>query len=543
MYSAGPSGPTDERSAELIGGLYLVGARGKFCAVVTERQLTIERFDGKGFRLDLAAIDRMRHLKVPILPSGTVLLGIIGIYLGMTTIVPPLSWLAVLLGFSCILANIVSRYAILAIETGSGDRHLISGSEANLLKLCMLVDRLRHGTPIGEALVGLESLETELPTFPAFRDATGLLGKPAMAALPRVLDTNQPKEEKTENSEIIDFGLERTTGINSFEFHSNKNRIEEGSASSLSSRSSEMYSEPKQNAYERAWGGREAPNWYQEKEIVKPDENRMDSVLSEATRGLDMFAPGGLFDSEPPKEDVPSENINLFGNYSDPDGSEITSRLPSSAEMIKRAHDEFGRPSEPYSSPILPPPTEEAVREECRAGVVKQARARQELRVQNLKELEVKAPKLEDYPALNRLASTMSRNRVSGSRSEKRGFSGGWLGRLLSPGTSQNRRRQSDKESANEFQIKRLQSSQHMRLRSDQDHQAEVSSMIRTIRSSSEPNTARDKLDEIVGKLSNDEEEPPRLLELSTDNLRFNQLRATSSEEDPYPLPGLRRLG
>tara|TARA_B100002051_G_scaffold166398_1_gene157214 strand:+ start:117 stop:320 length:204 start_codon:yes stop_codon:yes gene_type:complete len=67
--------------------------------------------------------------------------------------------------------------------------------------------------------------------------------------------------------------------------------------------------------------------------------------------------------------------------------------------------------------------------------------------------------------------------------------------------------------------------------------------MIRTIRSSSEPNTARDKLDEIVGKLSNDEEEPPRLLELSTDNLRFNQLRATSSEEDPYPLPGLRRLG
>ena len=170
-------------------------------------------------------------------------------------------------------------------------------------------------------------------------------------------------------------------------------------------------------------------------------------------------------------------------------------------------------------------------------------RARQELRVQNLKELEVKAPKLEDYPALNRLASTMSRNRVSGSRSEKRGFSGGWLGRLLSPGTSQNRRRQSDKESANEFQIKRFQSSQHMRLRSDQDHQAEVSSMIRTIRSSSEPNTARDKLDEIVGKLSNDEEEPPRLLELSTDNLRFNQLRATSSEEDPYPLPGLRRLG
>jgi hypothetical protein len=269
----------------------------------------------------------------------------------------------------------------------------------------------------------------------------------------------------------------------------------------------------------------------------------MDSVLSEATHGLDMFAPGGLFDSEPPKEDVASENTNLFGNDFGFNGSEITSRAPSSAEMIKRAHDEFGRPSEPYSSPILPPPTEEAVREECRAGVVKQARARQELRVQNMKELGGKASNLEDYPALNRLASTMSRNRISGSISEKKGFSGGWLGRLLSPGTNQNRQRQSDKDSANEFQTKKFQSSQHMRLRSDQDHQAEVGSMIRTMRKLSEPNTARDKLDSIVSNLSNGEQDSPRLLELSTDNLRFDQLRATSSDEDPHPLPGLRRLG
>ena len=89
------------------------------------------------------------------------------------------------------------------------------------------------------------------------------------------------------------------------------------------------------------------------------------------------------------------------------------------SEMIKRAHDEFGRPSEPYSSPILPPPTEEAIREECRAGVVKQARARQELRFQNMKESRGQVSNLDDYPALNRLASTMSQNRISVSRTEK----------------------------------------------------------------------------------------------------------------------------
>ncbi|GIS51404.1 MAG: hypothetical protein Ct9H90mP26_1910 [Methanobacteriota archaeon] len=62
-------------------------------------------------------------------------------YLGITTIVAPISWLAVGTGASIILANVVSRYSILAIETGSGDRHLVSGSESNLLKLCLIVDR------------------------------------------------------------------------------------------------------------------------------------------------------------------------------------------------------------------------------------------------------------------------------------------------------------------------------------------------------------------------------------------------------------------
>ena len=47
MGLAGPNGPTKKRDAELIGDLYLVGARGKFCAIITERQLTIERFDGR----------------------------------------------------------------------------------------------------------------------------------------------------------------------------------------------------------------------------------------------------------------------------------------------------------------------------------------------------------------------------------------------------------------------------------------------------------------------------------------------------------------
>ena len=473
MHSAGPKGPTDKRSAELIGGLYLVGTRGKCCAVITERQLTIERFDGKGVRLNLAAIERMRHLKVPMLPSGTVLLGLVGIYLGMTTIVSPMSWLAIFLGASVILANIVSRYAILAIETGSGDRHLVSGSEANLLKLCLMVDRVRHGSGIDEALLGLESLETELPTFPAFRDAVGQLAPPSQASLPQVSETSRLSESVIGPGIHVNLGSKGEAEVKSFDLSADGvfNREEEPPANTMTEPGLAQTST--QNAYERAWGGREAPSWYKEKDAAPTMENRMDSAFSDATQGLDMFAPGGLFDTSSPPE-VSVEEEGLFGSdvqFNELGGSQ---RVPSSSQMIKRAHEEFGSPPEPYSRPLLPPPTEEAVREECRAGVVKQAKAMQELKVQQMKGPSKQPANLEDYPALNRLASTMDSSNLSGVKSDSRGLSTGWLGRLLSPGTSFNRTENRRKDSNHDVTTKKFQTSQHMRLRSDQDHQAEV---------------------------------------------------------------------
>ncbi len=542
MHSAGPKGPTDKRSAELIGGLYLVGARGKCCAVITERQLTIERFDGKGVRLDLGAIERMRHLKIPMLPSGTVMLGFVGIYLGITTFVSPMSWLAIGLGASVMLANIVSRYSILAIETGSGDRHLVSGSEANLLKLCLMVDRVRHGSDIDEALLGLEGLETELPTFPAIRDATGQLTPPSPAALTVVSETSQLGEPTNGPGVHVDLGSKGHAEVKSFDWPPSELF---GHQDPAPQPTPEPFPEPasKQNAYERAWGGREAPAWYKEKEVESSLGNRMDSAFSDATEGLDMFAPGGLFDAGTQSEAPANEDLGLFNSEVQFGNQEVTQRVPSSSQMIKRAHEEFGSPSEPFSKPLLPPPTAEAVREECRAGVVRQAKAKQELRVQQLRDAGKQPANLEDYPALNRLASTMASSKISGVKSESRQFSTGLLGRLLRPGSSFNRPENIVKGTNEEIATKRFQTSQHMRLRSDQDHQAEVGTRIRTMRRATESSTARDKLDSIVSNLSSGEEDSPRLLEAPADSLRFSQLRPTSSEEDPHPLPGLRRLG
>ena len=544
MGLAGPMGPPEKRRSELVGGLYLVGARGKFCALITERQLTIERFDGKGVRLDLSAIDRMRHLKIPMLPSGSILLGLIAIYLGITTIVAPISWLAVGTGASIILANLVSRYSILAIETGSGDRHLISGSESNLLKLCLIVDRVRHGSPIEEALLGLENLESEVPVFPSISDASGQLGQQSRASLPEYFPQMSLAQERKEDLQP-ETGFVMDEKSDSFGFPSIGGFSEPGEVGEYEIREAidthGPSSSTKQNAYERAWGVTEAPNWYQEKEEAKISDNRINTAFSDAAKDLDMFAPGGLFDGEASTETVGNE-MGLFDFDRDVVAVEEVDKPQSSAQMIKRAHEEFGAPSEPYSGALLPPPTDEAVREDCRAGVVRQARARQELRNQRYSELGIQATNLEDYPALNKLASTMSGTGAAKSI-RRRGASGGWLARLLSPSSSLDGRESSSRTSS-EIETERFQTSQHVRLRSDQDHQSELTSRVRTLRNTNiGSSTAKDKLDSIVRNLSGERNENRFIVDGPNDSLKFSQLKPTSSREDPNPLPGLRRLG
>ena len=295
-------------------------------------------------------------------------------YLGITTIVAPISWLAVGTGASIILANVVSRYSILAIETGSGDRHLISGSESNLLKLCLIVDRVRHGSPIEEALLGLENLESEVPVFPSIRDATGQLGQQSLVSLPEYFPPVNLAQERKEDLQVeTGFGSQEKSDFFDFpsigDFSEPKGVRE--SEIRETSRAHDSNNSMKQNAYERAWGVTEAPNWYQEKEEARVSDNRIDTAFSDAAKGLDMFAPGGLFDSEASTESV-GNDMGLFDFDQDVGSTEEVDKMKSSAQMIKRAHEEFGAPSEPYSGALLPPPTDEAVRQECRAGVVRQ---------------------------------------------------------------------------------------------------------------------------------------------------------------------------
>ena len=104
--------------------------------------------------------------------------------------------------------------------------------------------------------------------------------------------------------------------------------------------------------------------------------------------------------------------------------------------------------------------------------------------------------------------------------------------------------RDSGKRASSVIEIERFQTSQHMRLRSDQDHQAELTSRIRTMRNTNiGSSTARDKLDSIVRNLAGERNENAVTIDGPNDSLKFSQLKPTSSRDDPNPLPGLRRLG
>ncbi len=558
MYSVGLAPDRDEEKSELFGNLSLVGSGGRFVAVLTKRQLTLERFDGHGIRLSLASISRMRHMKVPLFPSGTVPLGLLAIYLGTSVLMPPYAMVAMAGGSLTLLGYVLSRTSVLAVETEAGDRHIISGSEGVLLRLCLMVDRVRHGSTIEEARMGLEHIDAELPAYPAFTDAGGGLPEPkGLLELPEeesfLATVPEPESHFTGFSAPTPPSTTAPAAASTEPIFPWESEV-------VAADTVPTYEPPPvpqeeaRSAYERAWGREEAPQWYEE----KPAGSRIDSALGEAAVGMDLFGEGGIFDAEtpasysppttpPPTASHPAPETGV-GSYINAAGPPVVeARQPTSSQMIRRAQGRFGETG-PYTGPSLPAPTDSAIREECRPGVVKQARARQALLGSGGSSQPVlDASSLEEFPGLSRIATSMSSGRVRAPR-RKAFRKPSWISALL--GATTPAIRNTDGTYASEYSDEdgqearsgtRFQSSQHIRLRSDQDHQADVAVRARQ-GPADPPASAKDAMDRLVGRVSGEEERVPTELTGQDGGLRFSQLRRTSSKGDPHPLPGIRRL-
>ena len=558
MYSVGLTPDRDEEKSELFGNLSLVGSGGRFVAVLTKRQLTLERFDGHGIRLSLASISRMRHMKVPLFPSGTVPLGLLAIYLGTSVLMPPYAMVAMAGGSLTLLGYVLSRTSVLAVETEAGDRHIISGSEGVLLRLCLMVDRVRHGSTIEEARMGLEHIDAELPAYPAFTDAGGGLPEPkGLLELPEeesfLATVPEPESHFTGFSAPTPPSTTAPAAASTEPIFPWESEVVAADTVPTYEPPS-VPQEEARSAYERAWGREEAPQWYEE----KPAGSRIDSALGEAAVGMDLFGEGGIFDAEtpasysppttpPPTASHPAPETGV-GSYINAAGPPVVeARQPTSSQMIRRAQGRFGETG-PYTGPSLPAPTDSAIREECRPGVVKQARARQALLGSGGSSQSVlDASSLEEFPGLSRIATSMSSGRVRAPR-RKAFRKPSWISALL--GATTPAIRNTDGTYASEYSDEdgqearsgtRFQSSQHIRLRSDQDHQADVAVRARQ-GPADPPASAKDAMDRLVGRVSGEEERVPTELTGQDGGLRFSQLRRTSSKGDPHPLPGIRRL-
>jgi len=327
------------------------------------------------------------------------------------------------------------------------------------------------------------------------------------------------------------------------------------------------------SAYEQAWG-RNEPEWYNEKKPV----NRLDSALEDVTETMESdifgFGAGGLFDAEPAKssftepvnysppstsagpghyitnQNNETENTNsIFG--SEYNNQEITTRRSmSSAEMIRAANGLTRSPINDYSETrALPEPTDEAVRTECRPGLVKRAKAQQSLyrKAEAIASLPAPAD-LGDYPGLSKIANSYENGRLSLRKQPNKKKKVGLIEKLLVPRHRNYERKYldysseyGDPDGIQASETSRFQSKQHLRIRSDQEHQADISNRISRM-NNTEPSSAKDALNKVVNRVSRGEEHSPTELNSGQPLLRFNQMRRTSNNSDEGHLRGIKRL-
>ncbi len=574
MHTFGRNARPDEGESATFGNLSLVGVRGKFRIEITQRQLVLSNDVRKGIKLDLASISRTRSIDIPTIPGGIIIWGSAACYLGATILIPPLGYAVSLLGGLSVLSHFIFKTPALVIETNIGDRHIIQSrlnDQEVLLKVHMMIEKVSNGQSVRDAKNILEREfrhENKANVVPK-----ALLNAPSINDL--VPDVNVDSQLGGSFASISESRFENNFEESNIQLFDNQDSVIE-----------DQFSKPiipdmgyneviqKPSAYEQTWG-RNEPEWYNEK---KPS-SLLQSSLEDATETMETdifgfgFGAGGLFDSEPAKSSS-NEPVNylspektiapeqyISNNYQDNEhinsifGSEYSTeeenvkRSMSSAEMIRVANGLNRSPMNNYSR-SLPEPTDEAVRNECRPGLVKRAKAQQSLHRKAEIIASLPAPTdLGEYPGLSRIANSYGGGRLTLRKQPvKKKSTLSLIERLLVPRHRNYERREldysseyGDPDGIEASEGARFQSKQHLRIRSDQEHQADINNRLRKI-NTTEPSSAKDALEKVVNRVSRGEEHSPTELNSEQPLLRFNQMRRTSNSNDKGHLKGIKRL-
>ena len=178
----GPFGVQPEpRGHEILAPLRLAGIEGRVKGVLDERSLLLERRDGKGLRIDVESIHRVRHHHMPITPPGITWIGVITLILAARVLSGPIQLYALAIGAITIFSWLIGRRPALCIDTKAGDRHIIHGRDSLLLRTQMMVNRLCDGKSMDEAREGLEELHRH-SNYPAVTPLESIQAEAAIIA-------------------------------------------------------------------------------------------------------------------------------------------------------------------------------------------------------------------------------------------------------------------------------------------------------------------------------------------------------------------------
>ena len=321
-------------------------------------------------------------------------------------------------------------------------------------------------------------------------------------------------------------------------------------------------SSPEDSAYERAWG-RNSPDWYCEKQN-SPPENRFQSALVEAKEEGGTFFSGDMFDNL----ESQTTDTGIFGNMFDsPAPASISDAQPlqqpePTPTWSGQAIRETMPPPTNTLATTLPEPTIHAIRNECTLGVVAAARVAE---TKPKPEPVEQQSGLEDFPAIGALFRNTHKSARKITTKRKRGV----LSRLANRGkralvrmdTRPKQRSRpvkiqgddyadvygdDDGFSNGEYREVSMRSGQILRLRSDQDHQAEVAERIKSLSKSTGGDIAEDEMDSLVQRLSESGDLEPiaNLLKAAeTKQLSFGQMASTSPPKETPGHHGISRMG
>ena len=146
--------------SERFAPLRMAGVEGHVSAVLTADNLLLERSDGKGMKIDLESISRIRHHHVAITPPLLTLFGVLSILAGYRVFTGQVQIYSFALGVAALLVWIVGRRPALSIDSKQGDRHILHGRDHLLQRMYIIIDRMSDGATLNEAVIGLEELQT-----------------------------------------------------------------------------------------------------------------------------------------------------------------------------------------------------------------------------------------------------------------------------------------------------------------------------------------------------------------------------------------------